>query len=506
MKRIGLLCLSLSLVGCVHGRGTGPVDVYTLLNGDKMGVAVRIAQPVPTLDFIAGEAEALTAIFAGPAKGEAGDAPAQDWQQKVESELGFNPLTTVGWGAMGLDPNRPTGMVFRGVYPDVFTEAALPVADREKFMATLKKVADKLSIAMGTPVSTPHGDWIGFSRSTGQKSEAAGGILFHGDYALVTQKDRESLRPFAKGPSVAENPYLAKLSGAAEQPGHIDFLMLPKWVMELPPKSSFSRSTGEAVFGSFVMRSGQEISGQMMNYIKLEDLASMQAISPAPQTRVAPVKDPVIAGVFSLFVPAMIEMIRNQRKTDPKLEEIFKASEKAQELLKEPLSFLGHDWALSIGIDGEPSNPMVLLGSIFVRLEVGGGQPQQALKGIVSALGDLGVNTKSLREAEGGYDLFIPPMVLIRIRADEGSLSLSYGKEAELDPGGALMKLAQDNNAAAVIDLAKLGRIVRKSLPPQMASQARIAGAIMERYGWWESWSKPTRQITSGFLRIKITP
>ena len=56
-------------------------------------------------------------------------------------------------------------------------------------------------------------------------------------------------------------------------------------------------------------------------------------------------------------------------------------------LIEPMLAHLGADLTFTIGVD-EASNPMILLGSLFARLDLAGGDPQAALAaGIQAAKG-----------------------------------------------------------------------------------------------------------------------
>ena len=112
-------------------------------------------------------------------------------------------------------------------------------------------------------------------------------------------------------------------------------------------------------------------------------------------------------------------------------------------LIEPMLAHLGADLTFTIGVDGEPSNPMILLGSLFARLDLAGGDPKAALAAGIQAAKGMDLPLDKLKAVDGGYDLFIPPIVLIRFRTDDNALSIAYGREAVPDPESRLAKLAK---------------------------------------------------------------
>jgi hypothetical protein len=109
-----------------------------------------------------------------------------------------------------------------------------------------------------------------------------------------------------------------------------------------------------------------------------------------------------------------------------------------------------------------------------------------------------------LKAVDGGYDLFIPPIVLIRFRTDDNALSIAYGREAVPDPESRLAKLAKGQAQAGFFDAAKVGRMMSKMLV-KVPIAAKV-GLVLQRYGAWETWSGPPDTITAGYGRLRISP
>ena len=109
-----------------------------------------------------------------------------------------------------------------------------------------------------------------------------------------------------------------------------------------------------------------------------------------------------------------------------------------------------------------------------------------------------------LKAVEGGYDLFIPPIVLIRFRATGEALSISYGREAAPDPESRLMKLAKGHLQAGFFDAAKVGRMVSKMLV-KVPAAAKL-GLVLQRYGQWEQWGTNLGTVSAAYGRVLISP
>jgi len=230
-----------------------------------------------------------------------------------------------------------------------------------------------------------------------------------------------------------------------------------------------------------------------------DTLAQQRRLAPEPGMRIPSPSGAVLAGTGTFSASEWFAIAQK----DEKVAKLLQGQEEKLKGLEPLLKMMGSDITFTLGVDGEPSNPMVLLGSLFVRLDIGGGQPRETMEGLVELARGLELPTDKLRPAEGGYDLFIPPVVLIRLRADDRSLSIAYGREAKPDPESALMKLAEGQLQAGLFDGAKVGRMVSAMVPMKFGPKI---GALLQRYGSWETWSSTLNTITAGYGRIRITP
>ena len=189
MRKFLVLGLIGGLLGCVHGRDRSVDALLQELPAENMGGVLFTKDTTGMLEFLAKEVTAIEEIAGATI------------QADMKKDLGFNPLTPQGMATAGLDPKRHLALWAGGNSPKkALIQGVLPITDRELFLATLDKILAKGSLSRGSPIATAKGDWIGFSRTSGQRKEPAGGVLLQGDTAVFTNGDREGLQAFSKGP------------------------------------------------------------------------------------------------------------------------------------------------------------------------------------------------------------------------------------------------------------------------------------------------------------------
>ena len=489
MRKLLVLILSCGLVGCVHGRSSGVDTVLQKLPGAEMGVVVFTKNTQQMLEFLASEVTAVEQLVGGKVQAE------------IEEDLGFNPITVGGMVTAGLDPTRPLALWIGGSSPEkALFQGVLPIGERSAFLATLDKILAKGSLSRGSPIATARGDWIGFSRTNGQKKEPAGGLLLQGKYAVFTNGEREQLQVFSTGPSVAQHPHLKRLQAASQGKGQVGFFASPKWLEKFNAESLSAMPVAAAAYGEVRMTPNKEVFMESLSFSLPETLVEARRFSPEPVGRVPGPKGALIAGTASYDLNALFAWM----KRDEQMAKVLLEQEQRVRLIEPMLAHLGADLTFTIGVDGEPSNPMILLGSLFARLDLAGGDPKAALAAGIQAAKGMDLPLDKLKAVDGGYDLFIPPIVLIRFRTDDNALSIAYGREAVPDPESRLAKLAKGQAQAGFFDAAKVGRMVSKMLV-KVPIAAKV-GLVLQRYGAWETWSGPPDTITAGYGRLRISP
>lgn len=488
MRKILLFSLSWGLVACVHGRGGGVDSVLQDLPGEHLGAVVYTRDTAKFLAFCKAELDAIEQIFGGA------------MQQQMQEDLGFHPLTIEGLAAAGLDPQRQMAIWLGGANPKApRVHGVLPLANRDRFLAALDTILVNVSLSRGSPVKTAKGDWIGLSRTTGQRIEPAGGLLINSSWVIFTNGERGALQAFSDGPSVAQHPHLETLRRASQKAGHLAAFMTPKWLEKLQDGAVLDVAQASALYADVQMTPGKEVFVEALSFSLPEALALQRRLTPKPVARVPAAKGAVLAATGTVNAVETFALI----KRDEAIAKVLKEQQRLVDPIEPVLGELGTDYTFTLGVDGEPANPMILLGSIFVRLDIAGGQPRAALERVLEAAKALELPTDKVRAVEGGYDLFIPPFALVRFRADDQNLSIAYGRDAQPDPDSALMKIADGQMTAGLFDAAKVGRMVAKMVPMKIGPKI---GALLQRYGSWETWSGPPESITAGYGRLRITP
>ena len=161
----------------------------------------------------------------------------------------------------------------------------LPIGERASFLATLDKILAKGSLSRGSPIATARGDWIGFSRTNGQKKEPAGGLLLQGKYAVFTNGEREQLQVFSTGPSVAQHPHLKTLQAASQGKGQVGFFASPKWLEKFNAESLSKMPVASAAYGEVRMTPNKEIFMESLSFSLPEALVEARRFSPEPVGR-----------------------------------------------------------------------------------------------------------------------------------------------------------------------------------------------------------------------------
>ncbi|MBM64946.1 MAG: hypothetical protein CMH55_01775 [Myxococcales bacterium] len=489
MKKILIFGLACGLMGCVHGR-SGAVDtVLQDLPAEHLGAVVYTRDTAKFLTFLKAEIDAIEKIAGGA------------MQQQMQDDLGFHPLTAEGLAAAGLDPTRQMAFWLGGTNPKKpSVHGVLPLGNRDKFLTALDRILVKGSLSRGSPVKTAKGDWIGLNRTTGQRSEPAGGLLINSRWVILTTGERGDLQAFSEGPSVAQHPHLETLRHRSQKAGQMAVFMTPKWLEQLQGTSLGSEMPqAAALYADVQMTPGKEVFVEALSFSLPEALALQRRLTPKPVARVPSPKGAVLAATGTMNVTELFAFV----KEEDEVAKVLKKEQRMVDAIEPVLAKLGTDFTFSLGVDGEPANPMILLGSLFARLDIAGGQPREALDGVLAAAKVLELPTDKVQAVEGGYDLFIPPFVRVRFRADDQNLTIAYGRDAQPDSDSALMKIAEGQMNAGLFDGAKVGRMVSKMVRMNIGPKI---GALLQRYGSWETWSGPLEAITAGYGRLKITP